>query len=187
MRRLYISDTHFGHEAVIRFSSRPFETVEEMDQAMIHNWNRKVRKEDEIYILGDFIYKSKQPPEYYLDQLNGIKHLITGNHDGRWIKKIDLSQYFESVSQIKEITDQSLHLILCHYPMAEWPRSHKGSYHLFGHIHNERESDSFRYYQNNSRMLNAGVDINFYEPVQLNELMANNHIFRTEEAGYENN
>ncbi|MNG39676.1 hypothetical protein D3C84_1278770 [compost metagenome] len=67
--------------------------------------------------------------------------------------------------------------------MAEWPRFHKGSYHLFGHIHNERKSDSFRYYQNNSRMLNAGVDINFYEPVQLNELMANNHIFRAEEEG----
>ena len=178
MRKLYVADPHFGHEAVIRCSSRPFETVEEMDQTMIHNWNRKVKKGDEVYILGDLIYRSKHSPEHYLDRLNGIKHLIVGNHDGRWIKKVDLSKYFESVSQIKEISDQSLHLVLCHYPLAEWPRFFKGSYHLFGHIHNERESDSFLYYQNNTRKLNAGVDINFYEPVELNDLIANNDMFR---------
>lgn len=182
MKKLFISDTHFGHEGVIKFSNRPFETVEEMDIIMIQNWNRKVRDDDEVYILGDLMYRAKRSPEYYLDQLNGIKHLILGNHDS-WTKKVEMSKYFESVSQIKEISDHSQHLILCHYPMAEWPRYHKGSLHLFGHIHNRRDHDSFRYYQKNMRMLNVGVDVNYFAPVRLSELIANNNVFREEVQG----
>jgi calcineurin-like phosphoesterase family protein len=177
MQKFYIADPHFGHEAVIRMNQRPFDSIEEMDRTIINNWNSVVKKLDEVYIVGDLIFRSRNQPEYYLSQLKGKKHLILGNHE-KWTKGIDLTQYFESVSHIAEITDMNRHVVLCHYPMAEWPRYFRGSLHIFGHIHNNRDCDAFRYYQNNQNMLNAGVDINHFTPVLLQQLIDNNHTFR---------
>ncbi|TBL80842.1 metallophosphoesterase [Paenibacillus thalictri] len=177
MNKFYIADPHFGHEAVIRMCGRPFATIDEMDNAIMRNWNQTVGNEDEVYIVGDFMLRSRHTPEYYLRQLSGRKHLILGNHE-KWTKRLELTAYFESVSQIKEITDLDRHLVLCHYPMAEWPRYYKGSLHVFGHIHNNRDCDAFRYYGNNPNMLNAGVDINHFTPVGLQQLIANNEAFR---------
>ena len=109
--------------------------------------------------------------------MKGKKHLIIGNHDG-WRKKVDISYYFESASQIKKITDESRHIVLCHFPMVEWPRYYKGSLHIFGHIHNARGTHAFRFYQSSPNMFNAGVDINHFTPVTLNQLIANNAAFR---------
>ncbi len=77
----YIGDTHFGHKSVLEFDSRPFADVEEMDKVMIQRWNSRVQKDDNVYIVGDFAYRNKQPEEWYLEQLNGHKYLIIGNHD----------------------------------------------------------------------------------------------------------
>jgi len=177
MQKFYIADPHFGHEKVIRMNQRPFDSIEEMDRTIINNWNRVVKKLDEVYIIGDFMFRSRNQPDYYLSQLKGKKHLILGNHE-KWTNQVDLSAYFESISHFKEITDLDRHLVLCHYPMAEWPRYYRGSLHIFGHIHNNRNCDAFRYYQHTPNMLNAGVDINHFTPVGLQQLIENNHIFR---------
>ena len=71
----YIADTHFGHDNIRKLSNRPFATVEEMDRAIIDNWNSKVKNDDDVYILGDFTYKGESY-KHYLKQLNGRKHLI---------------------------------------------------------------------------------------------------------------
>lgn len=77
----YISDTHFDHKNIIAFDDRPFQTVEEMNSALIVNWNKAVSSSDVVYILGDFHWgKAKEWPEI-LEQLNGQKELIRGNHD----------------------------------------------------------------------------------------------------------
>jgi len=173
----YIADPHFGHNAVIRFNNRPFSTVEEMDNTMLSNWRSIVRPDDEVYIVGDLIFRANNPPEYYLDKLTGRKHLILGNHD-KWSKHVGLDKYFESVSQIKEITDAGRHIVLCHFPMVEWPRSHHNSVLVFGHIHNRTAGDGFNYYLKHENMLNAGADINHYCPVTYHQLVANNAYFR---------
>ena len=173
----YIADPHFGHNAIIRLNNRPFETVEEMDNTMLSNWRSIVRPDDEVYIVGDLIFRAKNPPEHYLDRLTGKKHLILGNHD-KWSKHVELDKYFESVSQIKEITDAGRHVVLCHFPMVEWPRSHHNSVLVFGHIHNRTAGDGFNYYLKHENMLNAGVDINHYCPVTYHQLVANNEYFR---------
>ncbi len=49
----FTADTHFGHCNVIRFCDRPFASAEEMDEAMIQNWNERVTGNDTVYILGD--------------------------------------------------------------------------------------------------------------------------------------
>ncbi|MDD2620940.1 MAG: hypothetical protein PHC92_09770 [Syntrophomonadaceae bacterium] len=89
-----------------------------------------------------------------------------------------LDKYFESVSQIKEITDAGRHLVLCHFPMVQWPRSHHNSVLVFGHIHNGIAGEGFNYYLTHDNMLNAGVDINHYCPVTYHQLVANNEHFR---------
>ena len=90
----FTSDLHLGHENVIKLCNRPFDSIEEMDAALIRNWNRKVTNGDTVYVLGDLIYKSKKPPEEYLRQLKGKKHLIVGNHDRSWYSKCQLDSFF---------------------------------------------------------------------------------------------
>lgn len=50
----FTSDTHFGHENVIRFAGRPYETVAQMNHALVANINARVQPRDELYILGVF-------------------------------------------------------------------------------------------------------------------------------------
>lgn len=67
----YIADTHFGHSNVIKFDNRPFENVEEMDKKMIEYWNNRVTDDDDVYIIGDFVYRSDKPISWYCNKLKG--------------------------------------------------------------------------------------------------------------------
>lgn len=78
----FTSDLHFGHENVLRFDNRPFETVEEMDDELIKRWNDKVGKGDLVYVLGDLIWKTAtNEAVQIIKRLNGQIILIKGNHD----------------------------------------------------------------------------------------------------------
>lgn len=72
----YIADTHFNHAKVIAYDNRPFKTVEEMNAALIQNWNSVVTPDDHIYILGDFHWGKAKDWPATLEQLSGNKHLI---------------------------------------------------------------------------------------------------------------
>ena len=80
----FTSDQHFGHFNIIRLCGRPFETVEEMDEALLSKWNAKVKADDTVYILGDLFFRAAKV-EPILKALNGRKHLIVGNHDHTWM------------------------------------------------------------------------------------------------------
>ena len=77
----YTADLHLGHENVIRHCGRPFSNADEMDAALICNWNSKVHRNDTVYIVGDFFFRAKRPAGDYLRELKGRKHLLIGNHD----------------------------------------------------------------------------------------------------------
>lgn len=82
MKVLFTGDLHLGHENVIKFDNRPFETVEEMDAELIRRWNNKVDKGDLVYVLGDMIWKARNDDAPSLiKSLNGQIILIKGNHD----------------------------------------------------------------------------------------------------------
>ena len=66
----FTADTHFGHRNVIRFCDRPFETIEEMDETLIRNWNARVTGRDSVYILGDLFFRCEDP-EAILSRLHG--------------------------------------------------------------------------------------------------------------------
>ena len=81
MKIMVISDTHFNHTNIIPYSNRPFNSLQEMDTAIINNWNKVVSYDDIVLCLGDFCFGTKDNISYYAKQLNGHKILIKGNHD----------------------------------------------------------------------------------------------------------
>ena len=169
----FTSDLHLGHANVIRHCNRPFSSVEEMDEVLIRNWNQRVKTNDTVYVLGDLMFRNHKPPEEYLKQLRGKKHLFTGNHDRDWTKKVQLDDYFESVNKLDFISDGKHQMTLCHFPMMSWPHSTR-AYMVFGHIHNNTDAEYWPLICNSELMLNAGVDINDFMPVTFDEMVANN-------------
>ncbi len=174
---LYIGDLHFGRENVIRFDDRPFANVREMDSAMIRLWNQRAAKEDDVYILGDFAFRNEHPFLWYLEQLAGRKHLIVGNHDQKLLKDPAAMSCFDSVECYMDLVDQKRRVILCHYPMAEWNGFYRGSYHIYGHIH-QRTDGAYQYMKQFDHALNAAACINHYIPCSLEELIRNNQLFK---------
>ena len=171
----FTSDQHFGHFNIIRLSHRPFASLDEMNEVMIAKWNAKVMADDTIYILGDLFFRSAAV-EPILKRLNGRKHFVLGNHDHSWTGRVRLGDYFESVQTIKEIDIDGKLATLCHYPMLSYPQARRG-YMIYGHIHNNTGDDYWPLIMRRSRMLNAGVDVNGFEPVTFDELVANNAAF----------
>ena len=171
----FISDTHFGHVNVLKFDKRPFKNIDEMNSTIINNWNNKVNDDDHIWILGDFCYRSANPPEYYLSQLRGHKHLLIGNHDKTVLNSKSAISMFDSIQKLQHIKDGKHNIILCHFPLAEWDGMYRGSYHIYGHIHNKHDA-VYRFMSMSGKALNAGCMINNYTPVTFDELIVNNQI-----------
>lgn len=174
----FTSDLHFGHNNIIRFDNRPFNSVEEMDKALIANWNRKVKDEDTVYVLGDISwYKDEKTVEIF-QMLKGHKILIKGNHDRLHGK---IKYCFDEIYDYKEITlPGNIHITLCHYPITFFNRHHYGSYMFYGHVHNSHEwqmTDNYRRELGEldiqCNMYNVGVMVNNYEPVTFDEVLRN--------------
>lgn len=168
----YIADCHFGDKKVIDFSYRPFTSVSEMDEKMIANWNRVVQDWDDVYIVGDLIYRSDDP-EHYLKRLKGRLHLVCGNHDCMIKDNPRLHDYFVEVRDYLVVKDNHHRLVLFHYPLLEWDGFYHGTWHLFGHIHNH-DSLTQRRVQELPKALNCGVDVTNFKPLTFDELVTAN-------------
>ena len=168
----YIADMHLGHENVIPYDNRPFRSVNEMNRALIDNWNRQVGKDADVYIIGAFSYRSETDPAWYLEQLKGKKHLIQGNHDGELLKNSKAMEYLVSVDKMLFVKDGRERIVLCHFPVAEWNGFRHGAWHIYGHIHAWR-SRTAEFMDEQKKALNAGCMLNGYEPVTFKELVKN--------------
>ena len=167
----YIADTHFFHKNIIRYCDRPFNDVEEMNNAMIENWNKKVKKSDSVYILGDFAFCNGPTANELLDKLNGKKFLIKGNHDlFLEYKSFDQSK-FEWVKDYAEISDHNTLVILCHYPIASWKKKRRHSIHLHGHMHNKGHRGEFNI---DGYIMNVGADLTDFAPISFKKIL--NHL-----------
>ena len=153
----FTADTHFNHTNVIKYCSRPFATVDEMNERLIENWNSCVGVNDRIYIIGDFAFSGHCA---LLDRLNGQKHLIVGNHD-KMTSVVE--RHFRSVSQMKEIRIKNRKIVMCHYPLRTWNDSRIGSILLFGHTHGRCVTDNLSF--------DVGVDTHEYKPYSYEEIM----------------
>lgn len=162
------SDLHFNHKNIIKYESRPFKSVEHMDNQMITNWNRAVKPNDDIYILGDFCFGDGAFVNNLLDQLNGRKYLIKGNHDN-FLKDKDFDKSkFVWIKDYFVLKHNKQKYVLFHYPIQTWDCQHHGSYHCYGHIHSNIGEHRMKYDILNS--FNVGVDVNNFTPVNIDTI-----------------
>lgn len=167
----FTADTHFGHSNVIQYENRPFRMVDEMDEALVENWNSRVSPEDEIYILGDFTLKGPETANALLERLQGRKYLIRGNHDGCVNRASFHREHFLWVKDYYELQYRGRWFILCHYPLLSWNGMGRGAFQLHGHQHNRP------YYNEYNRkmgvaQLDVGLDAQAMAPVSIEELLA---------------
>lgn len=198
--KYYIADLHFYHDLLnIDLDKRGFESAEAMNEYMIEKWNNKVRKNDIVIVLGDFI-GSKDPEKvnYILHKLRGKICLITGNHDYVWMNKpgVDMSR-FEWIKDYAEIDDHKTCVILSHYPVFCYNHQYQlksdGSpqtYMLYGHVHNTHDEELVNQFQEMTRkrivktksgaekpipchMINTFCMFSDYTPLSLKEWIKN--------------
>ncbi len=180
---LFTSDLHFGHENVIRFDGRPFSTVEEMDNELIRRWNEKVAPGDLVYVLGDFIWKSRNDDAAELIRsLHGQIILIKGNHD----RFLHNAKAKDALAGIKDYDDICVTLedgtqkrcILSHYFIPMYNGHRYGAIHLHGHSHNTEEAQleldiaaEMKAKGLSNEIFNVGCMYWNYEPVTLDEIL----------------
>lgn len=152
--RYYIADCHFFHENLLKsMDHRDFASVDEMNEYMIRQWNRRIQRRDEVVVLGDLSFGNGEQTNGILRKLNGRIYLIEGNHDCRYLedKSFDASR-FEWIKPYEEINDNKRKIILMHYPVFCYNGQYKTkdgfptTYMLHGHIHNtvdQKLVDSF--------------------------------------------
>lgn len=168
----FTSDTHFNHDREFVYGPRGFKTIQEMNGALIKNWNETVGPEDDIYVLGDFFLGSDMNYiREVLDRLNGRIHLVVGNHDT--IAKITEYTAWNNIVEIADalrVRYKKREFFLCHYPVltASLEQDPKRAViNLFGHTHSKE-----KFYEDRPYMYNVAVDANDNRPVSIDEIMA---------------
>lgn len=148
----FTADEHYGHKNILKFCNRPFSTIEEMNNTLIFNHNNVVGKDDITIHAGDFsFYKRDITFNEIITYLNGNHIFLEGDHD-KWMNS----------KQIWRKTIDGQHIVVCHYNMRVWPRSHYNSWQLYGHSHGKLEPVG--------KQWDIGVDNNNYYPVSLNQI-----------------
>jgi calcineurin-like phosphoesterase family protein len=171
----FTSDTHFGHARILELCDRPFDSVEEMNEALIDNWNSVVGHGDTVFHLGDAVMGTFAENVKILGRLNGMIVLIPGNHDRfssayhtNPTARARFRGMYESQGIVlgKEIGEtvsiDGWWADMCHYPFnddryPELSPIDNGQWLLHGHVHND--------WQINDRQINVGVDVWDYTPV----------------------
>ena len=168
---LITSDCHFNHENILRYEpeSRPFASVQEMNEKIIENWNKVVESQDTVYVLGDMFMGQITEIPPILDRLNGKIILIRGNHDTA--NRINL--YTERGIEVKDIdyiSYKGRFFILCHFPIANEEfvnmvrNDNSEVVVLYGHVHSNAPVG----YVNGT--YHIGMDTNNLTPLTLQKI-----------------
>ena len=158
MKTFFISDTHFGHENILKYDNRPFATIEEHDQALMNNINSVVEPGDTLWHLGDVAWSQKSY-EWFFENLKEEIYLklIRGNHDNRGSLPFFLPQ------DVAEIKVNGHKIFLSHYPHLSWPNRYHGALHLFGHVHGNL--------QGVGRSMDVSANMIGYTPISAEEVI----------------
>lgn len=129
----FISDLHLNHKNIIKYCSRPFSTVDEMNSILISNWNNTIKTDDIVYYGGDFALGPKEVFKRNSECLNGHKHFILGNHDHISRQQI-LESGWESVSYKVNLEYAGKKFVIMHHPNDEIDDE---SILIYGHVHDK--------------------------------------------------
>lgn len=175
--RFFTSDHHFGHKNILKYQERPFSSVSEMDEALVDAWNKVVGDDDIVYHLGDFTLGDLDKSKAYFKKLKGMIHVVPGGHD-QWLMNFKADRdVILSASGLPVLILPPLYsldipskgkypltVVMCHYAMRVWDRSHYGSLHLYGHSHGRL--------QGATNSMDVGVDTRpHFAPYSLDEIL----------------
>lgn len=172
MTDFFTADLHFGHEGILSYTDRPWGTTEEMDEALIEQWNGTVTPQDRVFVLGDFSFRKGEPTDKILSRLKGQKFLIQGNHDHSNVLAATTRWAWVRARHTHRIDGQAI--VLDHFPMLSWLGQSHGYYHLHGHSHGSlRLPESLA----SARIFDVGIDatVNWtgsYRPMAWEEVRA---------------
>ena len=158
----FTSDLHFRHSNVLKYTKRPWATVEAMDEVLMANWNDTIPVDGTVFVLGDFWFKGKEEAPELIRMLHGKKHLLLGNHDCHMTP--EMLACFESTQHYLEWrpSKEEPTFVMSHYPMVTWNKKGYGSFMLHGHSHGKLDIENL-----SMRRLDVGVDstVGEYYPI----------------------
>jgi len=159
MRTYITGDFHWGHENIIKYTGRPFESIDQMNQALITNANELVHEDDVVYHVGDFSFH--KPWSDIISQLNGTWVFLLGNHDFKRLNGVPLHRALELRRRGKRI-------YLNHHP-KECLDIYGYDIYLTAHIHEKWKTKVIGTHY----LINIGVDVWDFKPVNLDWLLSN--------------
>lgn len=153
----FTADEHYGHRNIIDYCERPYDSVEDMDESLIANHNSRVGKHDTTIHAGDFTLVKNRKIVWtkYIDRLNGNHVFLRGSHD-YWMNGL------KGFDQIWEKKIGKHYVVVCHYAMRTWARSHYNSWQLYGHSHGKLNPVGKQH--------DIGVDNNIFFPVSMDQI-----------------
>jgi calcineurin-like phosphoesterase family protein len=161
------SDPHFGHANICKFTNadgskmRPWENVDEMNEALIDNWNGVVSDKDRVYLLGDVAFKASVMKEI-IPRLRGRICLVPGNHEPTKMRK-----YFHLFDDVRGYV-QKKSFVMSHVPLHPDSLTRWGI-NIHGHLHHNqvRLSDG----SIDPRYFCACVERTNYRPMELTQIL----------------
>ena len=164
------SDTHFNHNKDFVYAARGFKTIEEMNKAIIENWNAVVTDEDTVYLLGDVIMgEDLQAGLRLISKLKGKKYLAYGNHDtDARLKAFKTNRFFADIQMGYRLKYGKKNFILTHYPTVTDNGEDTRTINLYGHTH-QNESNFF---EERVYMYHVGMDSHDCTPICIDDIIA---------------
>ena len=171
------SDLHFNHDREFIWKARGFNSVEEMNETIVSNFNAVVKPDDDVYILGDLCLGGAgvgtlAANKVLIERLNGKLHIIRGNHDSdfRVAMYETCANVVAPVLWADAIKYKGYHFYLSHFPTLtgnlEKESLKQCTCNLFGHTH---QGDNF--YMDMPFMYHVGVDSHNCYPVNLDDII----------------
>jgi len=155
----FVADEHYGHENIVKKYGRDcFSSIEEHDETLIMNHNKIVEKSDITIHAGDFtlLHNKEKIYKNYINRLKGNHIFLRGSHD-YWLPKTHQSIWE------KEFKDPDAFIVVCHYAMRHWARSHYNSYQVYGHAHNGLPTEGKQWC--------ISINTNLYYPYSLDQII----------------
>jgi calcineurin-like phosphoesterase family protein len=162
MSTFFISDLHLNHANIIKYCKRPFKDVNEMNKTIVERWNSVVKKGDTVFHLGDFCKRGN--PNDFLNQMNGRKIFIKGNHDE------ELTKYnIRPVANHFVYRHNAEDIMLIH--STDWlPFPWSGAWIISGHHHNNN-LELFPLINDWNKTINVSAEMVDYTPIEVGKLL----------------
>jgi len=161
----FLSDTHAYHANIIKYCNRPWTCPVQMSIDMADNINQKVSRSDTLWHNGDVAFGGVDNVIKFREMINcNDIRLILGNHDTHHMKHDKFRNLFSRIYDMYDVKIGKQHIVLCHYAMRIWNKSHHGTWHLYGHSHGSLPDDP------NSLSFDIGVDCHNFQPLNFDDI-----------------